>query len=186
MNQTVVYQIDESGTIQFVNQEYRKFANAQGRPDIANPVGQSLWDNITIPELVLVYKAALQNVLRTENPITLNCRCDSVLFNRDLKIEISLATSLANPLSSKWLYQFSCSSIETRKKGIHLFPVENGVCTMCSWCNKLRVLNEWKELEEMGTGSDLFMGTLNAHITHGLCPVCYTHLQEEISLLRAG
>ena len=49
----------------------------------------------------------------------------------------------------------------------------------CAWCNRLRVGDEWLELQAIGTGQTRIAERLLRDSTHGICPDCLEHVRAE-------
>ena len=50
----------------------------------------------------------------------------------------------------------------------------------CAWCEKLRIGDEWLELQAIGGGQTRIAERLIRESTHGICPDCLEHVRDEI------
>lgn len=58
----------------------------------------------------------------------------------------------------------------------------NGLLESCSWCERVKVLEEWMEIEEAVTRLQLFEDATLPVLTHGICEVCAARIQGELAL----
>jgi hypothetical protein len=55
----------------------------------------------------------------------------------------------------------------------------------CAWCGKLRVGEEWLELEALGNGQVRIAQSLVRKSSHGICPSCFAEVNASVEAERA-
>lgn len=56
----------------------------------------------------------------------------------------------------------------------------------CAWCHRLRVGEEWLELDGIGNGQTRIAERLAERSTHGICPDCFERVDAEAEAGRRG
>lgn len=52
--------------------------------------------------------------------------------------------------------------------------------TVCSWCGRMRVETEWRDVEVAAAALRVFMVAAPSLISHGACPDCAARLVEDV------
>jgi hypothetical protein len=61
----------------------------------------------------------------------------------------------------------------------------SAIYKVCAWCRKVKVGNDWFELEEEMRKLEVFATSLSPKLTHGLCSSCLVEVQKELEECRA-
>jgi hypothetical protein len=145
---TFVCQIRSDDTIVSINDEWRRFANENGVPALAQEVfGTPLWKYITGSSVAHLYAQLLAKARETKVECSFPFRCDSPTVRRFMRMRII-------PQAEKSL-EF-CSWIEREEPWpqpiLLLDPCSRKdpgqLLRMCSWCKKIDVEGAWLEIED--------------------------------------
>lgn len=91
------YYVDAGCQIISVDENWESFARENGAEVLVdNVVGKSLLQFISNPEVCAIYQMLLDQVLTTQNAVTVTLRCDSAELRREMELQvIPLSNSLA-------------------------------------------------------------------------------------------
>lgn len=168
----VVYRIDGSDTISFVNDAWALFAAENGAPQLAcETVGRSLWSYVAGKEVIHLQKVLVRRVRQEGAPRSFPFRCDSPLLRRLLRLELVPMPGDAVEFRSQIVHE------EPWAQPIRLLdpiaPRANGpLLRMCSWCKRIALGERWLEVEAYADEKGLFDSVALPEITHGICDDC--------------
>ncbi len=170
----IEYKIDENNNIIYVNEEWDCFALENNGEEIVSDkiIGRNLFDfveNITVKHIYL----HLLDKVRKGNKILIDYRCDSPTYKRFLQLTIkpednSIIRFISREkeiLPQNYLRILDSKSIRSKK----FIP-------MCLWCKKIKVEDEWEELEQAINKYDLLNQLEVPSLTHTICEECYQQL----------
>lgn len=175
----VTYQIDRNDTLTQVGDNWRAFAAANGAPQLADHVlGHTLWEFIRDPTTRQMYFDLLAGV-RGGRVITFAYRCDSPSQRRYMRMTMTAAPDEGVAFSSLTV------TTEPRVPPVPdetTSPAGRTLVTVCSWCKRVSVRDEWLEMEVAIDRSGLFTGDTFPSLTHGACPECYERIMAELDV----
>ena len=166
----IVYRIDESDRITFINSNLSEFAEENGMlPEAANQlIGSSLWRHISDMTLRHMYQVLASKVRRTGKSVTIPFRCDSpeVIRFMEMKIVRLNRTEL----------EFRSRLIREKKRAQPAAPAKEAseamdLLLMCLWCKKVKA-SGWVEAEHAVHELKLLEGPKLPLISHVICPDC--------------
>ena len=144
----VVYTVDQTDRIQSVNDAWSAFAFAnEGREALPSSViGHSLWDFMSDPTTIHVYRQLFENVRASREFARLSIRCDSPARRRLCELTIS-------SLPEDGLEFRICTIHEDRRESIPLLEVQGerslAFLRICSFCKRVPERSgRWMEVEE--------------------------------------
>lgn len=174
----VTYQLDPADRIIDVNEAWQAFADANAGAALRAPaiLGQSLWDHISDPTTVELYRQMLQRVRRHAGTVRFEFRCDSPTRRRLLAMEI--APDRAGTV------RFTTQSI--REEPREPVPVLDATVdraappiTICGWCKRVDVgEGRWEEIEAAVETLRIFDRDTMPLLSHGMCPTCYDGMSD--------
>ncbi|MEJ5300469.1 MAG: hypothetical protein WHS38_05710 [Thermodesulforhabdaceae bacterium] len=175
-NSIILYRVDNSDRLIFVNEEWFRFAEDNDASHLASPfiIGKSLWDLITDQEVRAIYSAILSRVRQTGKPISFNFRCDAPSCRRYMLMTILPVGKGIVEFQSRIL------KIEYRKPVRLLLKNvsrEETFIVVCSWCKRVKAKEDlWLEVEEAINMLDLMTKPKLPKISHGICLDCYKNV----------
>lgn len=166
----VVYRLNQQNEITFVNDEWNVFAVANDGVHLVRDkvLSRKLWDYISDPATGQLYVNLLKRV-RAGRTTQYNYRCDSPSLRRFMTMDVT-------PLPD--------GGVEFRTRPVRLEPRDpqalldsktprsDRLIEACGWCRKIRVGNEWLEVEAAVPALKLFEQDPMPMMTHGLCEAC--------------
>jgi hypothetical protein len=170
MSGDLVYRIDASDRLCFVNEAWEAFARANGGEafDAEHVFGHSLWSYVRDLTLGQIYRHVVADARRGRE-VRLRFRCDAPTQRRLLEMTVrgtgggvvqfrthELATALRPPEA---LFDAS-----TSRTGM---PVR-----VCSWCNRVWAADAWLEVEQAVERMHLMLRSVLPPLTHGACEPC--------------
>ncbi len=167
-----VHEVDSDDRIRSVNADWEAFARENGAPELtaATVVGRPLLDFITGDELQQLHLMLMLRVRVSTEPVDLPFRCDGPRQRRWMRLRIS-------PLADGGL-RFE-GRIERRafRDAVPLFDRDaphslEEFVTVCSWCKRMLVGEEWVEVEVAVERLALFEREPMPGLTHGICSSC--------------
>lgn len=181
-NLTVSYRIDAENRISWVSQEWWPFALANEglklRPEKVQ--GTNLLDYISDLPSRELYDALLRRIRTTGQSILLEIRCDSPELRRFLTLSISPLLDGSIALLSRTV------RVEPRPaQPLLQANVGHGreLLQMCSWCKRVKVGQQWLEVEEAAPHLPLTGSGQWPDISHGICPPCKQRVSRQIDEL---
>lgn len=178
MSNPVVYWIDAGDRLVRVNDAWDVFATENDAPDLTaeRVVGQPIWACITDAGTRHLYGSLLTRV-RDGVTARFSLRCDSPTMRRHLRLTISP--------DDDGLVQFESLVTATEPRAEQPLLRRDltrglGLVTLCSWCNRVSVLDGWLELEDAAAPLRLFDTDLLPALSHGLCPDCSKYVMAAL------
>ncbi len=146
-------------------------------PDIP---GRSLWDFVRDVDTQHIYRLLHRRVRGTGAPVRLRFRCDAPAVRRLLELEISEGAEDDGRLA--YHVRIMREQARTSVRLLEPHPTRsNEFVTVCSWCNRVAAPAEgWLEVEQAVAALGLFDDVQPPQLTHGICGVCDSLLQDGI------
>ena len=177
------YELNARDEISFVNEEWLRFALANGGApmDPAQILGRLLWDFIGDVETQHIYRLLHRRVRAGGAPVRLCFRCDAPDRRRLLDLGISAGSE------SGLMYRVRTLREQERQPMALLeqdHPRSEQFVTICAWCERLAVpAHGWLEIEAAIAVLPALAEPRPPQLTHGVCEVCaqalYGALGEE-------
>lgn len=165
------YAIDQDDYLVKVDEGYHCFAGENGWDRSRESLGRSLWDFVAGQELAKLQRMLLRRIRGEIRQVELPFRCDGPEVRREMDIKIAAGASGSVVLFSAWM-----RSEERRPQFQPLLSAEaprsEETLTMCGWCDRFLVGEEWVEVEEAAARLGLFQRPELPQISHGICPDC--------------
>lgn len=173
-----IHTVDSAGTITAVNQEWLDFAKENDAPELVREyvVGRPLWDFMTGRETRHISRLLFDKALSSGESIIIQYRCDSPGLRRFLKMEIAPMRDGTVEFRSSYIRfepRAPVSLLDRRA------PRSSEFMTICSWCRRVRVANEWVEVDEAVNRLDLFSSACLPQLSHGICQDCNRLVHEK-------
>jgi hypothetical protein len=175
----MVYRIDRADRIVYVDERWNEFARQNGADRLVTRVlGRNLWDFISGRELRQLQLDWFTRIRESGTSSRLNFRCDAP--DRRRSMEIAIAPRLGGVL------EVQCRIVsETPRPTIPVLtevPERSPeVLTLCSWCKRALVGQEWAEIEV----AIPMIGNVNVDfppsLTHGICQACRDQITGQIN-----
>lgn len=168
----VIYSLDKADRIIEVNDAWTWFAEANDGPELIPPaiLGRSVWDFISDPTTVQIYRLLFQRVRAGAGPVTFPLRCDSPSARRFLEMTIADSAGKALEIVVRTL-QVEPRPVVTL---LNRYAVRSDVVIrMCAWCMRLPdIEGAWLEVEDALPRLGLFGSSFVPLISHGMCDGC--------------
>ena len=166
--QSINYRIDASDRIVFTDAAWFEFARING---FANPdvLGTSLGSHITDRTTAHLYQAVVQKVRSVRKPAQVSFRCDAPTERRFMVLEVTPEEGGA------LLFCSITREMQFRPPVLLIdeaLPRSGRFLTMCSWCKRVFLADQWIEAEAAIDRLCLFASERLPQITHTICPVC--------------
>jgi hypothetical protein len=175
----LVYRVDSLDRIIFVNDQWDAFAHANGAPELVGStvVGRPMCAFIADHETLYLYDLLRKQAVAGNRPLTLSFRCDSPDVRRSMTMRIEATGDgqiefRTRPLEIDRRAPLAVLSGRTRRDPSRLLRI-------CSWCNRGKILNGWREIDEIVTMLGLFEQEALPQLTHGVCTDCRVAVQME-------
>lgn len=176
-NFKVIYRVDSNDQIVFTNAEWNRFALENDTPEMISEkvIHQNFWDYLSGETIINIYQAILQRV-RSGKAIKYNFRCDAPAVARILQMNITM-------LEDKTV-QFETVLVQSKERALQKIldrytPRTEEIITMCSWCKRINLSNNWCEVEEAIVRLELFEHNSLPQISHGVCEDCFEIVSKE-------
>lgn len=179
----VLYRIDASDRVVFVNDGWLAFAHANGTHSLERErvLDQPLWSFITGPETAHVYRMIFGAVRRSGAPAVIPFRCDSPDRRRYMSLRIA-------PWGRDGLELEGRSLREEPRSPVALLDAEasrgSDLLVLCSWCKRVRMGeagDRWVDVEEAVCELRLFDEPRLPRLSHGICPSCTEGMEADLS-----
>lgn len=166
----LVYTVDDRDRLVYVNEAWDLFALANDAPELTAPgiLGRPIFDCIHGAESKHMTSLLLRRARTFGGPIVVPFRCDSSQERRELEmvvtpidgcVEFRTRVRRTQPRQTVGLLE------RRRQKSPDLL-------TLCSWCNRIKIREEWVEIEEAAITLGLFQVAVLPTLTHGICKRC--------------
>lgn len=175
----LTYRIDRRDVISDVHGAWAAFATANGAPQIANVLGQSLWDHVSDDTTRQVYHDLLARV-RTGHAVTFSYRCDAPDLRRFMRMtmrEVAAGSVEFDSVVERTEARAVPSLLDTPAGG-----TSGIIVRVCSWCKRVHVRETWQEVEVAVERLGLFTGGPAPSLTHGMCEDCYARVMNDEEL----
>lgn len=166
----VIYRVDACDRLVAVNDEWRRFALANGGAPIADDwMGCSLWDCIAGGTIRFFYRRLLMKV-RAGQAVQVDFHCDAPTRRRQMRLTMTPVPDGGVAFTSELLS-------EQERAPVELPP--GRLLRSCAWCARIWSLGGWLEIEAAVSDLRLFDGAAPLPpVTHGLCPDCERRLSD--------
>ena len=174
------YIIDSDNRVTMVSKEWLRFAQENSATHLTQEsiIGKPLFDFIADPETRHLYQMVINKVRSTGTTLSLPFRCDAPGLRRYMQLVIA-------PLQNQYLQLVGEILREEPREPVPLLDNHtersDQFLTICSWCKRVKVLNNWLEVEEAVDELGLFHQSPLPQLTHGMCQQC-----KESALSQAG
>jgi hypothetical protein len=175
----IVYRIDGEDRIVFVNDEWDRFALANGGGELGSLfiLDRSLWEFVSDPGTRDIYLEAVRRV-RHGRALHFSFRCDSPDCRRLLEMNMSYLDNRQVEFRTQTL---SVEPRQTQELLDSRFPRCGDFLRVCGWCKKALVQDKWIELEEAFDCLRLHEQLTLPEITHGLCGTCLENMSRSLA-----
>ena len=161
------YALDSDHVITWVDEGFRRFAEANGVPELADTViGRPLWDYVDGLETQELLRI-LFNRASMYGPMSFPYRCDGPAVRRSMVLEVTPTADGGLELSSRLRSAESRPPVRLNGNGHRTTEL----LRLCSWCNRLEAEGVWVE-PELGVTLVRPFEQPTPSITHGICPAC--------------
>ena len=142
-------------------------------------LNRSLFDFVNDSYCRHIYDMVISRVWQTQKPVNFPFRCDAPDRRRYMQMEVAY-------IDADSLCFRSCITREESRGPILLLDTEiprtDEVVVICSWCKKIRVVDEtWLEVEDGIAQLGLFNAGPQPGLSHGMCNACYENTSEELT-----
>ncbi len=172
----VLYRIDAGDRIVEVGGAWEIFAadNDGQAVAAAKVLGRPLWDFITGPSTVLVWRQILDHVRQIGTTVRFSFRCDSPRLRRYMRMAVS-PRPRQSVLFHSQLFRTEPRPVPVRATAR---PDDPAVIKRCSLCNFFQVRGMWTDVVdavEIGLVMDHDMPVV---VAYGICPHCRNLLAQ--------
>ena len=169
-NLNVIYRIDESDRIVYVNDEWDIFAVENDAKELIseNIKNKNLWEYIQGEELVYLYGMVFDKVRKSRIELSFQYRCDSPEIKRYLKMNVAPLKGHMIEISNPIVKIEKRETIDILRNKVR---ANDEFITMCSWCKRVKA-EEWVEVEDAIKKYGLFEKDSLPQITHSICKAC--------------
>jgi len=173
----VVYSVDDGDRIDWVNDEWDRFARANDAPRLlaSDVIGSSLWSHISDLTLRHLLQKIFARARSSRQPVILACRCDAPTLRRELDVCIESRDGRSVVVTST-------VTAEIPRLVPYTVGAKLGIIRVCSWCNAVDVGGRWVDLEVAVHEIGLLKGPHHPEITHTICFRCEQILRAESEL----
>jgi hypothetical protein len=174
----IVYDVDDLGTIVFVNEEWDRFAAANAGAAAASTVvlNRPLLDFVADANVREIYSQLLRRV-RAGPALTFRFRCDSPGCRRLLQMEIERRQDGGVRFRTHTLALEARTPLPLDDQG--RAPRDEFV-RVCSWCKKICVGDSWEDAEVAVERMELLERSVPPSLTHGICEPCHAALLASV------
>lgn len=175
------YAIDAEDRICFVDEGWRRFAQANDGEELVGPstLGRSIWDGISDPTTRALYQQIVARV-RQGRSARFTLRCDGPGCRRLLEMTISLAPD------GSVLFETQALRVTEREPVDLLSRRATRSTTLlraCAWCNRIDAgfgTDDWVDVEEAVERLRLFEAEQMPRVTHGICGSCLASMERTL------
>jgi hypothetical protein len=175
----VVYRIDAHDGLAFVNEEWDRFAVANGSGHLLSEriLSRSLWDFVSDATTRQLYREMLIGV-RAGRRLRFPFRCDSADCRRFLEMDARLIEDGA--------VEFQVRTLALEKRPPQAILDGGGersgaFLRMCGWCKKVPHGEDWIEIEDAAAKLGLFDSASLPAISHGICEACEQRMMRTMA-----
>lgn len=170
---TIVYCIDGHNKLVDIREGWDDFARANNARSLSRDavLNKPLFDLMSDPQCVHLYKLLIERVRHRGHAISFNFRCDSPDKRRFMRMEM-----IPEAHNNHVCFKSTVQKEESRLPVILLnVDVRRSTDTalVCSWCKQVKVAEgQWLEIEAAIDELGLFHAQPVPRISHGMCPAC--------------
>jgi hypothetical protein len=178
----LAYRIDQHARITFVNDRWDTFARDNGAPELAGGViiGRLMRDFISDADTWHLYWLLIRHAQRVNRPFTLRFRCDAPDAQRFMQMRIQALDDGQIEFRSRALEVRQRAPLAVLMTGVRRDSAR--LLSICSWCNRGRIDDQWLEIDQVVTVLGLFEGQPLPRLTHGVCDDCLARVKAEFLL----
>jgi hypothetical protein len=168
----LTYLVDRQDVIAGVSDAWAPFARENEAPELADVLGQSLWDHVSDDTTRQVYRDLLARV-RRGHEVHFSYRCDAPALRRFMRMTMRAAPDHGV------MFESVVERTEVRAASpLNGAPAESrgAIVRVCSWCRRVHVKETWQEVEVAVERLGLFAGGPAPALTHGMCEDCYARV----------
>jgi hypothetical protein len=178
----VSYRIDRDDRLEWVNEGWLMFAEANGAPSLklSRVRGRVIWDFIGDPTIAHLYRVLVQRLRGGAPPVRFHFRCDAPTVRRLAAMDITGDRDGAvhfevTPVMER--AQVPAPRIEVA------LPDEEPLVRVCAWCKRVELpADTWIEPEDAVSAFSLFDSPAFPGLTHGMCPRCYGVFNQQLDM----
>jgi hypothetical protein len=138
----------------------------------ANVLGRPLWDFITGPTTVLIWRQVLDHVRQIGVSVRFSYRCDSPQLRRFMRMAVS-----PQPKGGV-LFESQLFRTEPRRMPLHVRLGDSATVARCSLCNFLQVRGVWTDVVDAVEIGLVMDQDLPVVVAYGICPRCRNLLAQ--------
>ncbi len=173
----VIFHLNDSDEIVFVNDAWDAFAAANGGEKIVSGriLGRSLWPLIADAETRKFIHDILGQV-RAGRTVRFAYRCDAPDCRRQMDMQVM-------PDEAGLVVFRSRTTSESPRAPEPLLDPNTArtteVVRVCGWCKRVRVNEDWLEIEEAASRAPQLRSVPTPSVSHGICDDCRQRLMQE-------
>ncbi len=173
----VIFHLNDSDEIVFVNDAWDAFAAANGGDEIGRDriLGRSLWHSIADAETRQFFHDILAQV-RAGQTVRFAYRCDSPDCRRQMDMQVM-------PDDAGLVVFRSRTTSESPRAPEPLLDPDaarsDEVVRVCGWCKRVRIHGDWLEIEEAAARAPQLRSAIVPGVSHGICDDCRQQLIQE-------
>ncbi len=173
-----VYVLDRNDCLVRVGTAWDSAAVANGAPELcaARALGTSLWSYIGDPTTAELYRLILNRV-RAGRLVNVPFDGSGPGVLREMRLHLRALPGDHVECTSTVVREQWLGAVGSRAADALLAPVR---LTVCSWCGRMRVEAEWRDVDVAVATLRVFMATAPTPISHGACPACAARLVEDV------
>lgn len=176
----ILYQINDSDKIVYVNNAWDDFARANGSSDLISQkiLGASLWEFIADASTVQLYREIVKRI-RAGKIVDFYFRCDAPETCRFLKMIIMPGEENCVTFETQTLREWKRQHQPLLQSDIQR---TEEMLRICGWCKKIDVGDDlWEETEKAVATLSLFEeANYLPKLTHGICGSCYQSMAKKL------
>ncbi len=177
---TARYHIDDRNRIIFVDSGWDVFARENGAANLQRDavIGRPLLSFIAGSAMKHLTELILQRIRSTGRPLTCPFACDGPRIRRLMTLTMTVLDDT--------VIQFDVHTLQgTRRDYVALLDPaivrSDEWLTVCSWCKRIEVEDEWIEVEDAVLRLHLLAADRLPRLTHGICPRCSAAVTGEMA-----
>lgn len=165
---SVIYRIDAEDRITEVNDEWCRFAEANGGdPDPASVLGRPLWNFILDEGNRSIYRNMVRTVRQRVAPLLIPFRCDSPTEERHMTM--TLAPGYLSEVVFICALQYAFDVPPERAAAP---KDERTTMVECDGCHRIRTERGWRDCWEVIVAKDIEIDDRAIAVLHTRCPSC--------------
>lgn len=178
VSESLVYVLDQRDCLAWVSTAaWDRAATAAGAPWLtaASTMGSSLWSQIGDATTAELYRLLLKRV-RAGHAIDISFDGSGAGVMREMRLRMASLPNAHVECTSTVVREQQCDGPDGSARG-HQPPRR---LTVCSWCGRMRVDDEWQEIEVAMAALRVFLDGVPSVISHGACYDCAHRLTDDI------